>query len=138
MACQITSQRYAFSIEGGCERQFRVISGELEGVLGWVTTNYLASDGFSTAFTKTSRESNLSATYGFMELGGGSAQVAVEVVQKELFSLEKPDNKRKRVILRTDGGQDLEFVVDVSSLLGFGVNEARRGYVDWLMPSDDR
>ncbi|KAJ1540749.1 Golgi apyrase, partial [Cladochytrium tenue] len=139
MACQITSQRYAFSIEGGCERQFRVISGELEGVLGWVTTNYLVSDGFSTAFTKSGRDSDLSfTTYGFMELGGGSAQVAVEVVQKELYSLENPADKRKRVILRTDGGQDFEFAVDVSSLLGFGVNEARRSYVDWLIPSDNR
>lgn len=55
-----------------CE-QARVISGEAEGVFGWVAANYLRGHlGHAEA-------SDANRPVGFLDMGGGSAQVVFEV-----------------------------------------------------------
>ncbi|KAI9362957.1 nucleoside phosphatase family-domain-containing protein [Zopfochytrium polystomum] len=124
-ACDIVSRSYSFSIQAGCERQFRVISGESEGLFGWITVNYLLPDGFKRRLNPIESV----GTYGFLELGGGSAQVAIEASHQ--ITASKPDYS-KSLVLRTVGGQEFVYTVDVTSFLGFGMNEARRVYLESL------
>jgi Golgi nucleoside diphosphatase len=34
-ACKYVSGNYEYAVDGGCERHFRVITGELEGIYGY-------------------------------------------------------------------------------------------------------
>lgn len=212
LSCEYVKGKYSFSMAAGCQRQFRVISGDLEAVFGWVAVNYLKQDGFAARVRgvkiKTTIESGdkeymkdeddnieseaAAPTYGFLELGGASAQVAIEVddtvggysdavssfstslIQSSLLSslslpptpavslatMSQDHNQRayptlstsssiilsssppsltspadmtsRRITLRTIHGLDHTFRVDVTSFLGFGVNEARRMHVEYL------
>ncbi|KAJ3416236.1 Golgi apyrase [Chytridiales sp. JEL 0842] len=111
-ACRTVRRHYSFSTSGGCDRHFRVISGELEGIYGWLTANYLM-DGFAE-----------SQSLGFLDMGGASTQIAFEP-PKEQKDLGRPEDLTL-VKLRTVFGKDLNFGVFSTTFLGFGMNEARR------------
>ncbi|KAJ3190541.1 Golgi apyrase [Irineochytrium annulatum] len=124
-ACELASRTYGFSVGGGCSMHFRVISGELEGIFGWVTVNYLKG-GFENVSRKDGVELPSPASYGFLDMGGASTQIAFEPEGKE-----EPEDLT-RVRLRTIRGVDVEYWVFSTTFLGFGVNEARRRYVEEL------
>ncbi|KAF7325386.1 F-box domain-containing protein [Mycena venus] len=52
---------------GPCGSSVRIITGEEEGLFGWIAVNYLM-DGFLESQT----------TYGFLDMGGASTQIAFE------------------------------------------------------------
>ncbi|KAJ3352572.1 Golgi apyrase [Entophlyctis luteolus] len=126
LACTTTQERFNFEIRN-CEIQFRVISGELEGIFGWVAMNYL-----NAGFSDPARQSppplaGSPNTFGFMDMGGASTQIAFEPVE-EMKSLHEDD--LTQVMLRKLDGTHLTFKIFVSTFLGFGVNEARKRYLE--------
>ncbi|KAJ3115665.1 Golgi apyrase [Physocladia obscura] len=127
-ACDTTLENFKFDIRS-CSTQFRVISGEVEGIFGWVAINYLNS-GFQ--IPNKQRPPPLPgspSTFGFLDMGGASTQIAFEPIE-EMKKLHADD--LTKVVLRNVGGSDLEWLVFVSTFLGFGVNEARRNYLQEL------
>lgn len=115
-----------------CDMHIQVLPGDTEGLYGWIAVNYLLG-GFDAP--------NLHAhgkdhhTYGFLDMGGASAQIA--------FAPNKTESVRhaedlKLLRMRTLNGVAAEFKVFVTSWLGFGVNEARRRYVDSLLKASHK
>ncbi|CCU97471.1 unnamed protein product [Malassezia sympodialis ATCC 42132] len=98
--------------DSACGGHVRVISGEEEGLFGWLAINYLMG-GFEPG----------SQPYGFLDMGGASSQIAFEPseadAQKDLFPVS---------LHRLDGTVD-EHQVFVTTFLGFGTNEARLRYL---------
>jgi len=102
-----------------CRKHVQVISGEWEGIYGWAAINHLMG-GFNPS----------QRTLGFLDMGGASTQIAFEpdndVVKEHAEDMLK-------VALRSLSGADREYHVYVTTFLGYGMNEARRRYVDWLI-----
>lgn len=127
-SCGLVKNMSKFFIES-CDTNFRVISGELEGLFGWLTVNYL-----KTRFQRNMELSNQKRdTYGFIDIGGASAQIAFEPIpsmsnahQEDLWDIS---------IRRLDG-TETDFGVFVGTFLGFGVNQARRRFIEKYSPND--
>jgi len=103
-----------------------VIPGETEGLYGWIAANYLLG-GFDDPSSHNHGKGH--HTYGFLDMGGASAQIAFAPNATEA---EKHANDLKLLRLRTIDGQLQEHKVFVTTWLGFGANEARRRYVEAL------
>ena len=110
---------------GPCGSSVRIITGEEEGLFGWIAVNYLM-DGFS--------ESSVDhTTYGFLDMGGASTQIAFEP------SVES-QSKTKNLIdvrLRLLGGEEIHHKVFVTTWLGYGTNQARERYVGKIITEND-
>jgi len=120
--CQFLKFHSNFRIDdpspaGPCGSSVRVISGEEEGLFGWLSVNYLM-DGFGSS-------SSDRATYGFLDMGGASTQIAFEPSPEEQ---EKTQNLID-VQLRTIGGEEINHKIFVTTWLGYGTNQARERYV---------
>ncbi|KAJ3069155.1 Golgi apyrase [Podochytrium sp. JEL0797] len=129
-ACTAVRQLSDFDISGGCDKHFRIISGEEEGLYGWVAVNYL-NGGFGDPEKQSPppQHPDSPTTYGFLDMGGASTQFAFEPTER----MKKAHAEElKHVMLRTVGGVDVSYHIFVSTFLGFGVNEARRRYVEGL------
>ncbi|KAG6899810.1 hypothetical protein C0993_006633 [Termitomyces sp. T159_Od127] len=103
---------------GPCGSSVRIITGEEEGLFGWIAVNYLM-DGFTGAKQDPT-------TYGFLDMGGASTQIAFEP-RKDVS-----ENDEKNLIdvrLRLLGGQEIKHKVFVTTWLGYGTNQARERYV---------
>lgn len=125
--CAYIQSSFAFSLPD-CAENIRVITGEEEGLYGWIAVNYLM-DGFdkhdhSTTGTDAARESS---TYGFLDMGGASAQIAFEPSHAE--QVNHADNLVE-VKLRLLNGREVRHPVFVTTWLGFGTNQARERYID--------
>lgn len=83
--------------ESGCGESVRVISGEEEGLLGWISINYLmdgfqfqssVKDGISSSTSnekgKGKGKGKHDHTFGFLDMGGASTQIAFEPSKKSL------------------------------------------------------
>ncbi|KAJ3067190.1 Golgi apyrase [Podochytrium sp. JEL0797] len=129
-ACETVQTTYKFDTRGGCTRQFRVISGEAEGLFGWAAVNYL-NGGFTSPSSQSPPPPSPASphTFGFMDMGGASMQIAFEPVEamKELHR-----NDLTGVVLRDLDGREVLHQVFVSTFLGFGANEARRRYLEGM------
>lgn len=121
-ACQYTKKHTEFLVPE-CDSHFQVITGEMEGLYGWISINYLLG-GFD------AKIDGKHHTYGFLDMGGASAQIAF-VPNKTEAARHKEDLTLLR--LRTLGGETKEWQVFVSTWLGFGANEARRRHIQRLM-----
>ena len=121
--CDFVRTNYRFSTRGGCQMHFRVISGELEGILGWITVNYLKGRLFGDA------NSSVQRTFGFLDMGGASAQICFAPT-KEMA--QKHANDLKSLRMRFLDGSEVQINTFVSTFLGFGANQARRRYVDFM------
>ena len=102
---------------GPCGSNIRVITGEEEGLFGWIAVNYLM-DGFG--------RRDESATYGFLDMGGASTQIAFEPSKIER---ERHADNLVSVRLRLLGGNEIHHQVFVTTWLGYGTNQARERYV---------
>lgn len=101
---------------GPCGSSVRIITGEEEGLFGWIAVNYLM-DGFTGSHNPT--------TYGFLDMGGASTQIAFEpsaAHQRDAKSLVD-------VSLRLLNGEEISHKVFVTTWLGYGTNQARERYV---------
>lgn len=123
-ACSYTQKHTDFLVPE-CESHFQVITGETEGLYGWISINYLLG-GFDAKYDGKHH------TYGFLDMGGASAQIAF-VPNKTEAAAHKEDLTLLR--LRTLEGETKEWQVFVSTWLGFGANEARRRYLQ-IITSD--
>lgn len=110
-----------------CGLHVQVIPGETEGLYGWIAANYLLG-GFDAPDEHVHGKDH--NTYGFLDMGGASAQIAFAPNATEA---EKHANDLKLLRLRRVDGESLEYRVFVTTWLGFGANEARRRYVTRLL-----
>jgi Golgi nucleoside diphosphatase len=109
-----------------CDLHIQVIPGATEGLYGWVAANYLLG-GFD--FPKDHDHGKGHHTYGFLDMGGASAQIAFAPNATEA---DKHANDLTMLRLRTIDGMPQEHRIFVTTWLGFGANEARRRFVDAL------
>lgn len=110
-----------------CDLHIQVLPGATEGLYGWIAVNYLLG-GFELPEERGHEMDH--HTYGFLDMGGASAQIA--------FAPNKTEAARnaddlKLLRLRTLNGANDEYRVFVTSWLGFGVNEARKRYIEGLL-----
>lgn len=84
--------------------------------------------GFKNTY-KPNKPINRVDTFGFLDMGGASTQMAFEPTP-EMSSIHSDD--LTKIKLRTLDGQDLDYNIFVTTFLGFGVNEARRRYLELL------
>ena len=110
---------------GPCGSSVRIITGEEEGLFGWIAVNYLM-DGFGSS-------DDLRTTYGFLDMGGASTQIAFEPSKAER---EKSDSLMT-VRLRLLSGKEIHHQVFVTTWLGYGTNQARERYVGMMVNDYD-
>lgn len=113
-----------------CKDHVRIISGEEEGIFGWTAVNYLL-DGFDHHHDEDSGKAK-GSTFGFLDMGGASAQIAFEPSPEER---SKHANDLFDISLRHLDGQSLSHPVFVTTWLGYGTNQARDRYIDMLSSS---
>ncbi|KAL1714385.1 nucleoside phosphatase GDA1/CD39, partial [Schizophyllum commune] len=106
------------SAAGPCGSSVRIITGEEEGLFGWIAVNYLM-DGFIGS-------SDIRTTYGFLDMGGASTQIAFEPGEAHVAD---NDNSLVEVRLRLLTGEEIRHKVFVTTWLGYGTNQARERYV---------
>ncbi|KAF9053130.1 nucleoside phosphatase family-domain-containing protein [Panaeolus papilionaceus] len=102
---------------GPCGSNVRIITGEEEGLFGWIAVNYLM-DGFSGSHQDRT-------TYGFLDMGGASTQIAFEPSPANQKQTKDLINVRLRLL----GGHEIHHKVFVTTWLGYGTNQARERYV---------
>jgi golgi apyrase len=127
-ACRFFRRATRFRLPD-CDLHVQVIPGETEGLYGWIAVNYLLG-GFDRPDEHQHGKGH--HTYGFLDMGGASAQIAFAPNATEA---EKHANDLKLLRLRTVGGEEMEYRVFATTWLGFGANEARRRYVKSLFES---
>ena len=121
-ACRFLSLHSAFKIDspssaGPCGSSVQIITGEEEGLFGWIAVNYLM-DGFT-------GPTQNRTTFGFLDMGGASTQIAFEP-----GSTNGTDEKNFiDVRLRLLNGEEIKHKVFVTTWLGYGTNQARERYV---------
>lgn len=120
-ACTYIKSASSFRIDneskdGPCGSSVQIITGEEEGLYGWIAVNYLM-DGFSGKGEKT--------TYGFLDMGGASTQIAFEPSDTQSGGKENLVDVRLRLL----GGDEVNHSVFVTTWLGYGTNQARERYV---------
>ena len=128
--CSYTRSNTKFQLPE-CDVHIKVIPGEVEGLYGWVAANYLIG-GFDSP--KTHANGRDHHTYGFLDMGGASAQIAFAPNATEA---ERHANDLKLLRMRTVDGTPAEYRVFTTTWLGFGVNEARKRYIEALQNAND-
>ncbi|KAI9486039.1 MAG: nucleoside phosphatase family-domain-containing protein [Benjaminiella poitrasii] len=128
--CNYMREKTSFFISD-CDSHVKIIPGELEGVYGWVAVNYLMGgfDSSMKAYTekKPTDEIEQHHTFGFLDMGGASAQIAFE---PEHHQKEEHMHDLTRITLHTLDGRTVNYDVFVTTFLGYGSNEARRRYLE--------
>lgn len=109
-----------------CDAHIQIISGETEGLYGWIAANYLLG-GFDEPEKHNHGQDH--HTYGFLDMGGASAQIAFAPNSTES---DRHADDLKLVRLRRLDGSPLEYKVFTSTWLGYGANQARNRYIDKL------
>lgn len=109
-----------------CDAHIQVIPGETEGLYGWIAANYLLG-GFERPDEH--QHSKGHHTYGFLDMGGASAQIAFAPNATEAA---KHSNDLKLVRMRKLDGSSVEYKVFTSTWLGYGANKARERFIEKL------
>ncbi|OUM63655.1 hypothetical protein PIROE2DRAFT_43261, partial [Piromyces sp. E2] len=130
-ACSYLKKNYNFLVKD-CDKQIVNISGEEEGLYGWLGLNYL-KNGFSSSSStmKKSNNQNIIPSYGVLDMGGASTQIAYDISS----FIDKP-SKEENVIkteLHKITGEKTTYNVYSTTFLGFGMNETRRRYLEALL-----
>ena len=128
--CSYARSHTGFSLPD-CDLHIQVIPGETEGLYGWVAANYLLG-GFDSPEQHVHGKGH--HTYGFLDMGGASAQIAFAPNSTEAT---RHAEDLKLVRLRTINGASVEHKVFVTTWLGFGVNEARKRYLTALLEASN-
>ncbi|KAI9178785.1 Golgi apyrase [Blastocladiella emersonii ATCC 22665] len=120
----------------GCHATVRVISGENEGMFGWLALNYLAG-------TLAAPADAPPATLGFLDMGGASTQIAFArpiASPADLDTTTGPGAVHRpgapyRILhlpALSPGGAPTPVALHVTTFLGMGTNEARKTHVRLL------
>ena len=128
--CSYLRRNTQFSLPD-CDLHIQVIRGETEGLYGWIAANYLLG-GFD--HPEQHKHGQNHHTYGFLDMGGASAQIAFAPNTTEA---EKHWDDLKLLRMRTMDGRPTEYKVFTATWLGFGVNQARESYVKELQDHYD-
>lgn len=112
-----------------CDAHIQVIPGETEGLYGWIAANYLLGGFDHPQSEQQGSEQGHHHTYGFLDMGGASAQIAFAPNATET---EKHADDLKLVRMRHLDGTPAEYRVFTTTWLGFGANKARERYIDSL------
>jgi Golgi apyrase len=123
-ACELLKSKTNFYLPE-CMSHVSVIDGETEGLYGWVALNYLLGDGKTFSDPRTHQPTS----YGFMDMGGASAQIAFA---PNVTEAQRHEDDLFHINIRTLNGHDHKWKVFVSTWLGFGANEARDRYSSLL------
>ena len=123
--CSYTRSHTKFQLPD-CDVHIQVIPGDVEGLYGWVAANYLIGGFDSPKEHALGKDHH---TYGFLDMGGASAQIAFAPNATEA---EHHANDLKLLRMRTVDGTPAEYKIFTTTWLGFGVNEARKRYVEAL------
>lgn len=123
--CSFAQKYTDFSLPD-CDLHIQVIPGETEGLYGWIAANYLLG-GFDSPDEHQHGQGH--HTYGFLDMGGASAQIAFAPNSTEAA---KHANDLKLLRMRTLNGKAAEYKVFTTTWLGFGVNKARERYIEAL------
>ncbi|PGH19547.1 hypothetical protein AJ80_03883 [Polytolypa hystricis UAMH7299] len=110
-----------------CDSHVQVIDGKTEGLYGWTATNYLLGSFDAPQLHDHGKDHH---TYGFLDMGGASSQIAFAPNATEA---QKHADDLTLLRLRKVNGRTAEHKVFVTSWLGFGVHEARNRYVKALL-----
>ncbi|KAF5349464.1 hypothetical protein D9757_012434 [Collybiopsis confluens] len=102
---------------GPCGSSVLIITGEEEGLFGWIAVNYLM-DGFLPS-------KGQQTTYGFLDMGGASTQIAFEPSKEHQLDTHHLIDVRLRML----DGEEILHKVFVTTWLGYGTNQARERYV---------
>jgi len=124
--CSYAQKHTKFSLPN-CDLHIQVIPGETEGLYGWIAANYLLG-GFDAPEKHAHGKGH--HTYGFLDMGGASAQIAFAPNATEAV---KHAEDLKLLRMRTINGKAAEYKVFTTTWLGFGVNQARERYIQALM-----
>lgn len=124
--CSYAQQHTKFSLPD-CSLHIQVIPGETEGLYGWIAANYLLG-GFDSPEEHAHGKGH--HTYGFLDMGGASAQIAFAPNATEA---EKHSNDLKLLRMRTVNGQESIYKVFATTWLGFGMHETRERYIEALV-----
>ncbi|EJS44028.1 ynd1p [Saccharomyces arboricola H-6] len=123
--CQELKRPSEFLIED-CSSQIQVIDGETEGLYGWIGLNYLYGH-----FNNYDPQVSNHFTFGFMDMGGASTQIAFAPYDRDQIAKHRDDIAT--IFLRSVNGDLQKWDVFVSTWLGFGANQARRRYLAQLI-----
>lgn len=134
--CGLLSTRTNFYIPE-CNSHVKVIDGATEGLYGWLALNYLLGTTknyqLATGLNSMPQNEQNMPSFGFMDMGGASAQIAFAPSSKEA---KKHAEDLYRIVLRSTDGINHEWDVFVSTWLGFGANEARKRLTELLISSN--
>ena len=130
-ACDFFRLHSHFKLEpsssaGPCGSSIRIISGEEEGLFGWIAVNYLM-DGFT-------GRADQQQTYGFLDMGGASTQIAFEPAATYSNNLDGLEDVRLRLL----NGRLILHRVFVTTWLGYGTNQARERYAGELIQEHEK
>lgn len=123
---------HTFFLLPDCSTNVQVISGETEGLYGWLAANYLLG---GLCVPDDSEHGTTRHTFGFLDMGGASAQIAFVPTSTES---EKHAEDLKVVRLRQMDGTISEYKVFTASWLGYGANQARERYIGKLLDAQGR
>ncbi|EAW12968.1 putative nucleoside diphosphatase (Ynd1) [Aspergillus clavatus NRRL 1] len=123
--CTYANENYDFLLPD-CGVHIQVIPGVTEALYGWIATNYLLG---SFDEPKGHDHGKGHHTYGFLDMGGASAQIAFA---PNITETEKHADDLTLLRLRNVDGSTQEHRVFVTSWLEYGVHEARRRYLEAL------
>jgi len=123
--CSYTRSHTKFQLPD-CDAHIKVVSGDTEGLYGWIAANYLLG-GFEAP--KDHAHGRKHHTFGFLDMGGASAQIAFAPNATEAG---RHADDLTMVRMRTVDGTVAEYKVFTTTWLGFGANEARKRYVEEL------
>ncbi|KAI6782707.1 Golgi nucleoside diphosphatase [Emericellopsis cladophorae] len=123
--CQWLQKNTRFDLPD-CSTHVQVIKGETEGLYGWIAANYLLGGFNHPQGEGIGLGQSHHHTYGFLDMGGASAQIAFAPNSTEA---EKHADDLKLVRMRHLDGSPAEYRVFTTTWLGFGANQARERFV---------
>jgi Golgi nucleoside diphosphatase len=131
--CSFIEHKTPFKLGmGGCADHVQVITGEEEGLLGWIAINYLM-DGFHFKPVGGQEVGTVGhSTFGFLDMGGASTQIAFEPSSSAQEAKPASQELLTPISLRMLDGTDVTHDVFVTTFLGYGTNKARERYLEAL------
>ncbi|OWB64868.1 hypothetical protein B5S30_g189 [[Candida] boidinii] len=111
-----------------CSSHVNIIDGNLEGLYGWLSLNYLTGS----LHEKFIGGNKLDSSFGLLEMGGASTQIAFEPK-----SIENIQNSNALFGLTLLNDKNFKFNVFATSFLGYGINQSHKNYLKNLSSNDN-